>query len=141
MATCGLMQRMLKVGIVVVAIALFGLSLRCIVASNLDSQTDGTVIRIQQDLDNYGQDKSYFVFYQFGVGSRMVYNGVYLLENPTSLGDMPRMETFVSIRYSQLDPGINRPFSDDPTDLRQFFYAGISLILGACLLIAGVCLR
>ena len=135
------MRCWVNVSIIVAALALFGLSGRFVLFSQLNGYSDGTVIRIEQDPDNDRLDRNYLVYYRFQSDKQAVFSGVYMLENPTSLGEMPRMGSYVRISYSRFDPGINRPSTDDPTDITQLFFGSICAVLGAILLVAGLGLR
>ena len=112
-----------------------------VMVSRLDRTTTGTVIGLQRDPYGEWRDNNWIVFYQFRVYEKHGQNGTYLLENPSSLGEMPRLGQYMQVSYSTVDPTVNRPWSMEDIDYDQLFSGEFFLVVGAVLLLAGATLR
>jgi hypothetical protein len=87
------------------------------------------------------QDNNYWVTYEFFIDAQHTARGVYLLENPATLGDMPRLNSDLSVRYSALDPQMNRPWDEEDFDYNGLFQAELALLAALTLLLCGLRLR
>ena len=114
---------------------------RLLLVCRLDGVAAATVIAIHQEPNGYRGQNSYTVTYQFSAASHTVAQGSYLLENPATLGDMPRLGSDLSVGYSSLDPLINEPWAGDLFDPNQIFLAGMLAVVGMCLIAAGIWLH
>ena len=133
--------RLLKGCLIVVGIVLVVACIHQFMISRLDRTTTGTVIGLVRDPASEWKDNNWIVYYQFRVYEKHGQNGTYLLENPMSLGEMPRMGTYMQVSYSTLDPAVNRPWSQEDIDYGQVFAGEFLLVVGVVLLLAGATLR
>jgi hypothetical protein len=109
--------------------------------SRLDRYTSGTVIGIERLPSDSWDDRNYLIGYQFLTDQRKPAAGTYLLENPPTLGEMPRMGSYLTISYSSVNPSVNQPWNDQGIDLGELFLAEFLAVVGVVLLVGGVGLR
>jgi hypothetical protein len=131
-------QRSLQSCLIIIGVALLAVGMRQLAVSRLDESVQASVTMIQRDPGSEIQDNNYLVYYSFYTIKNVRAFGSYLLEDPKTLGDMPRLGSGLTVSYSTADPDLNRPTDHDSLDLDQVFAAEILLITGGILLLAGV---
>jgi hypothetical protein len=135
------MLRLARIGLVLIGVALVALAAWQVYISAEERIARGTVSSLRRALDLPLQDNSNDVYYRFTTVDGAMVDGTYLLENPTSIGDMPRLGTAISVRYLRRAPAVNT-LSNQPTLITQSLFLGEFLFLmGGVLLVAGFRIR
>ena len=99
-------------------------------SSLLDRNTSATVIGIQRRSGDSRDDLNYLIGYQFMTDQHKAAGGTYVLENPTHLGDVPRMGSYLTVSYSSFNPAVNEPWSNQTIDMDEVFQAAFLCIIG-----------
>jgi hypothetical protein len=127
-----------KIVLFVLGVALIAAGGLYLAASWMNRTTSATVIGLRRDFSGDVRGGDYQVFYQFLAENRRSAAGSYLLESPTTLGDIPRIGSYLRVRYSALDPAFNRPLTaNSEQDFSGAVLAELLCLMGIVLLIAG----
>ncbi len=133
--------KVIRVSLVLTGVVLVVTGVMRYGASQLDRSTSGTVTGIERLPSDRWDDLNYLIGYQFMTDQHKPAAGTYLLENPPSLGEIPRLGSYVPISYSSSDPTVNQPQSDQYFKLDELFLAEFLCVVGVVLLSGGLCLR
>jgi hypothetical protein len=125
-----------RVLLLLLGVACFAAGCRHFLVSWMDRVTSARVVGISRDFGSDLLGSNYQVYYEFFTFNKHTADGSYLLENPLTLGDVPRVGSYLQVRYSALDPNYNRPAAGDDLDLSGAVIAEFFVLAGLILLLA-----
>ncbi|MCL5997554.1 MAG: hypothetical protein M1546_16090 [Chloroflexi bacterium] len=104
------------------------------VMSWMDLVAPATVIGVRRDFGGDRLGSNYQIYYQFLTVHKRAADGSFVVENPMTIGDVPRVGSFLQVRYSSRDPHFNSPLSGSGFDLSGAVVAEFLWLVGLVLL-------
>ena len=104
------------------------------VMSWMDLVAPATVIGVRRDFGGDRFGSNYQIYYQFLTVHKSAAGGSFVVENPMTIGDVPRVGSLLHVRYSSRDPQFNSPLSGSEVDLGGAVIAEFLWLVGLVLL-------